>query len=104
MRSSKCRFQFELAGPDEDEHLRRLFQAVAMPGSVSLRFGREPSFFGALAVEGNFHQVIVCRDTHSGLPVGVAVRSIRDRYVNGRVMPIGYLSSLRILPEHRSRG
>lgn len=103
-RSRTSRFQFELATPDDDAQLCRLFRAVTMEGSVPLRFGREPSFFGALCVEGYFHQVIVCRDTHTGRAVGVAVRSIRDRYVNGQILPIGYLSSLRFLPEYRRLG
>src|SRR5262245_16737033 len=75
-----------------------------MGGSVPLRFGREPNFFAALAVEGAFCQVIVCHDNHSGRSVGVAVRAIRAQYVNGRVVPVGYLSSLRFLPEYRGLG
>jgi hypothetical protein len=98
------RFRFELAAPGDDAELRGLFSAIAMGGSVGLRFSREPSFFAALAVEGSFHQTIVCRDSHSGRAVGMAVRSVRQRHVNGCVMPVGYLSSLRFLPQYRGLG
>jgi hypothetical protein len=98
------RFRFELADAGDDEELRRLFAAITMGGDVPLRFSREPRFFAAVAVEGSFRQVVVCRDSHSGRAVGMAVRSVRQRYAGGRVTPVGYLSSLRFLPEYRGLG
>ena len=98
------RFQFDLATPADDADLRAVLRATPMGGNPSLVFLREPSFFAAAQVEGRFHQVVACRDRTSGRVVGFGARSIMDRYVNGVRQPIGYLSSLRLLPEHRNRG
>jgi hypothetical protein len=94
----------ELAMPADDADLRHILADTPMPGSVAVTFRREPSYFAAAAVEGPFRQVVACRDTHTGRLVGFGCRSIRDRYVNGRPEPVGYLSNLRLLAEHRNRG
>ena len=78
------RFQFELATLDDDQHLRQVLQQTPMPGRISLSLEREPSFFEALAVEGDEHQVIVCRDRLDGKIVGLGTRSVRMRYINGQ--------------------
>lgn len=93
--------RFELASLADDAELRQLLAATPMAGRVSVSLRREPSYFGAAAVEGEFHQTIVARDTATGTIVGIASRSVRRRFVNGTAMPVGYLSSLRILPRHR---
>ena len=74
-----------------------------MPGRIAVSFRREPSFFDA-AVDGAFHQVIVCRDHQEKRIAGFGCRSVRLRYVNGRPTPVGYLSGLRALPEYRPLG
>ncbi len=98
------RFQFELATADDDQALRRLLAATPMPGTVSVTFRREPSFFEAAVVDGRFRQVIVARDRTTGQIAGLGCRSVRSMYVNGRPRPVGYLSSLRILEQHRGAG
>lgn len=74
-----------------------------MDGRISLAFSREPNFFAAAAVDGEFTQVIVGRDRAAGRIVGLGLRAVSPRFVNGSVMPVGYLSSLRVLPEYRRR-
>lgn len=96
------RFQFELATLDDDQQLRWLLQQTPMPGRISLSLEREPSFFAAMAVEGEDYQVIVCRDRVHGQIVGFGTRSVRWRYVNGQPCRVGYLGSLRLLREYRS--
>ncbi len=98
------RFQFELATLDDDQALRHLMAETPMPGTVSVTFRREPSFFEATVVDGRFRQVIVARDPATGQIAGVGCRSVRNMYVNGRARPVGYLSSLRILQQHRGTG
>ena len=75
-----------------------------MPGAVNLTFRREPSFQDASVVEGPFRQTLVCRHQPTGQIVGFGCRSISDRWVNGDPRPIGYLSQLRLIAEHRRRG
>ena len=75
-----------------------------MEGRISLSFCREPSWFAGAAVDGRLRQVIACRDLRTGRIIGFGCRSIRDAYVNGRSSVVGYLSNLRLLPEHRGLG
>jgi hypothetical protein len=98
------RYQFELATCADDAELRTIIAQTPMPGRISVSFRREPSFFDATSVEGDFVQIIVCRDRECNRIVGFGTRSIRQRYLNGVATSIGYLSSLRALPAHRGIG
>ncbi|MBI1783504.1 hypothetical protein HYR69_00030 [Candidatus Sumerlaeota bacterium] len=99
------RFQLELATPADDAALRRVLAATPMDGRISLSFRREPSYFDASVVDGRFRQVVVGRDQKAGGEIiGFGSRSVRDVYVNGERISVGYLSALRLLPEYRGWG
>lgn len=91
----------ELASPRDESELRRVLAATPMAGKFAVSFRREPDFFAAAAVEGEFHQTIVVRESASNRIVALGSRSVRERFVNRAAVPVGYLSSLRILPEYR---
>jgi hypothetical protein len=98
------RYRFELAAEADDADLRHVLAQTPMGGTIAVTFGREPSYFGAAEVDGHRRQVIAVRDLQAGRLVGFGSRSIRWLYVNGRPVEVGYLSGLRLLPEHRNRG
>jgi hypothetical protein len=95
------RIEIEVATEADNEELLRLMAEVDMPGSVRVAYCRSPSFFDALRVEGRTRQVIVGRDTRSGRLAGMGSRSSKPMYVNGVMMEVGYLSSLRVAEEYR---
>lgn len=78
-----------------------MLAACPMEGRIALAFLREPNFFAAAEIDGEFSQVIVGRDRANGRIAGLGMRSISPRFVNGHVVPVGYLSALRVLPEYR---
>jgi hypothetical protein len=98
------RYRFELASAADDADLRRVLAETPMPGPITVTFQREPSYFDAAVVEGDFRQVLACRDGNNGPIVGFGARAIDERYVNGRPEPVGYLSGLRLLEAHRNLG
>lgn len=98
------RYRLELATAADDADLRHVLRETPMSGHIAVSFRREPSYFAAAAVDGTFHQVIAARDSATDHIVGFSTRSVRNRYVNGKPQPIGYLSTLRLLAEHRNRG
>ena len=97
-------FQFELAGPTDDADLRHVLASTPMAGRIAVSFQREPSWFGGAVVDGFSRQVVACRDQKTGRIFGFGCRSLRELYVNGKPMIVGYLSGLRVLPEYRNRG
>jgi hypothetical protein len=98
------RYRFELAAAADDADLREILARTPMDGTIALSFCREPSFFAAPGVDGFQSQVVACRDTTTGRLVGFGCRSLRRQYVNGQPAVVGYLSSLRLLAEHRNQG
>jgi len=95
------RFKFRLAVEADDGALRAVIRQTSMPSSVSVAFAREPSFFTAEHLGNTKHQTLICEDQETGKIVGVGSRSIRRVYVDGEPKAVGYLSSLRLLPEAR---
>ncbi len=96
------RFGFKLAGEAEDGALRAVLRKAHMPGNVSLAFSREPSFFIAEQAGSVGSQTLVYQDQNDGTITGIGGRSVRKLYVDGEEKTVGYLSSLRLLPEVRS--
>jgi len=98
------RYHFKLASRRDDAELCRILAATPMNGRVSVSFRREPSFFDAAVVDGDFRQTVTCRDSQLNQIVGFGCRSVRKMSINGVPTPVGYLSTLRVLPQFRSLG
>ncbi len=95
------RFEFNLATQEDDHALRELLASIPMQGNIELAFAREPSYFVASGVDGEFVQVVAARDKNTKQVIGMGSRAISGCYVNGQVTETGYLSALRLLPEYR---
>ena len=97
------RFLVEAASKQDDAALRELFRRTSMGSGIEVSFEREPSYFGALGIQGNRSEVGIIRDRHSGRIVGSGTRIMRKGFLNGEATEIGYLGDLRIDPEFRNR-
>jgi hypothetical protein len=96
------RVDVRLADRSDDADLRAFVRDADMEGRIGMSFPREPSYFDAIEVEGQFSKVVVGRDTESGALAGVGSGSAKRVYVNGEPRTIGYLSGLRVSPEYRN--
>jgi hypothetical protein len=92
-----------LASAADDAGVRRLVRDQTMPGRVRLAFCREPDFSIGCAVTGDDSRILVARSVPDGDVVGVACRSIRRVFLNGRARRIGYLGQLRVDQRYRGR-
>lgn len=96
------RFTFNIAQDSDDYAVRKVFHDTPMEGKVSVAFTREPSYLAAANVGNEFHQTIIATDEKTQDIVGLGSRSIKPCYINGKIVNIGYLSSLRIKNGYRS--
>jgi hypothetical protein len=97
------RFIIEPAVPADDAALRALFRRTSMGAGIEVGFEREPSFFKALGIQGDRHEVGVIRDRQTGDIVGSGTRIMRRSFLNGHAADVGYLGDLRIDPGFRNR-
>ncbi|MDT8389974.1 MAG: hypothetical protein RRC34_05635 [Lentisphaeria bacterium] len=88
-----------LATDQDDPALRTLARSMPMPGWVRLVYEREPSFFADSAASGGQTQIIVTES--AGKLTGVGARGLRDVWIDGGCQAMGYLHSLRVVPEAR---
>lgn len=96
------RFNFKVAQDLDDYAIREVFQDTPMDGKIGVAFRREPSYFAAAEVGNEFYQTIIATDERTNDIVGLGSRSIKPCYINGKVVNIGYLSSLRIKNDCRN--
>jgi hypothetical protein len=93
---------YRLATPADDPDLRWMLRESPFPGRIQVTFEREPNFFLAGPIEGDIHQTIVARETETGNVAGILSRAVREVYVNGQVLPLGYISQMRVAPKYRA--
>ncbi|HEY8133975.1 MAG TPA: hypothetical protein VII12_19015, partial [Thermoanaerobaculia bacterium] len=91
----------EFAAPSDDAAIRALLRRQPMPGRIQLAFHREPDFSLGCAVTGDDYRIVVARAPEE--IVGVACRSARRVFINGREQRIGYLGQLRVDERFRGR-
>ena len=90
-----------VASAADDAGVRRLLRSQVMPGRVRLSFCREPDFSIGCAVTGDDYRVLVARAQPDDEVVGVACRSVRRVFLNGREQRLGYLGQLRVDDRYR---
>lgn len=93
---------YSLATPADDPDLRLLLRENPFPGRIQVTMEREPNFFSAAPIEGDFHQTAIVRDRESGQLIAMLSRAIRDVYLNGQVERFGYIGQMRVAPGYRS--
>jgi len=93
----------DLATPADDPAIRALLRSQAMPGRIRISYEREPEFRLGCEVTGEDCQVLVARRDNSAEVVGLACRSVRYLFLNGKEQRLGYLGQLRIDPACRGK-
>ena len=89
-------FTFDLATQNDDPALRRLLAETPIPGLVTVTYEREPDYFLGCGVMGPLCQVLVARTQAGEELAGLASRSVRPLFINGRAEAVGYIGQLRV--------
>jgi hypothetical protein len=92
-----------IATPADDAGIRGLLRREPLPGRIAITYEREPRFSIGCEASGENTVVLVARDSDSGAVAGVACRSEREVYVNGKPLRLGYLGQLRVDRRYRGR-
>ena len=96
-----ARVRFIMADKRHDGAIRRLLRDNPMPGEVTLTFEREPDYFIGSQLPGVMDdQTIIALEDDRVVCIGGC--SIRERYLNGKLQRVGYLSGLRL--DHSVQG
>lgn len=90
------RIDYRLAGPRDDDGVRRLLRENPFDGRIRLSFECEPDAFAAGRIYGPTQQTLIACDTRSDRLVGMALRAERSVFVNGVPQRLGYLGQLRL--------
>ena len=89
-------FKFQWAVPDDEPDIRSLVGSVPMPGTVAIRFSREPDYFLGTTIMGDTCDVLTVRHRQDRQLAGIACRAESRAYLNGQESPLGYIGQIRI--------
>jgi hypothetical protein len=78
-------------------------RANSLGGWIQLTFQREPDAFAGTFGLAHSHDFVIAYEEKSGRAVGLCERFVRDAFVNGEVVRLPYLGSLRVNGEFRNR-
>lgn len=96
-------YRFLRATHQDEPEIRALVGGLAMPGTVSVRFEREPDYFLGTTVHGDPCDVLIARHTASDELAAVMVRAERRVFLNGVAARIIYIGQIRIAPRYQGR-
>ena len=97
-------FAFAEAVPADDAALRRLLAETPMPGSITVTFEREPSYFTGCATMGHRCDVLVARHLPDGELAGVMCHAMRPVFINGEEREVATIGQVRVAPQFRGMG
>ena len=89
-----------IAGSQDDEKLRRLLCNIPLTGKIRIRTTCEPSFFDSVQIHGDETSVFIGETGDRIAAMGLS--AIRELFINGFPMRVGYLGSLRLDPGFRN--
>lgn len=94
--SSGSDFVFQWAAQEDEPDIRALAGSVAMPGTVAMRFAREPDYFLGTSIMGDPCDVLVVRHQPDGELAAIACRAEKRAYLNGQESRLGYIGQIRV--------
>jgi len=94
---------YSVATRADEPALRELLRANSLGGWIQLAFQREPDAFAGTFGLAHSHDFIIAHEEKSGRAVGLCERFVRDAFVNGEVVRLPYLGSLRVNADFRNR-
>jgi len=89
-----------IAGLQDDEKIREFLRKIPLQGKIRIRTTCEPSFFDAVKVHGDEASVFIGESGDRIVATGMS--AVRELFVNGTPMHVGYLGSLRLDHEFRN--
>ena len=95
------KYSIEIAKKSDDTDLREVLRRTQMKGDISLSFETNPSFFKSISILGEKQTVLSIRENKKNQIIGFLIRSTKNVFINGKIQKVGYLSSIRLLEEHR---
>ena len=101
--SGRGEYRFLTATHEDEPEIRALVGSLAMPGTVSIRFEREPDYFLGTTVQGDPCDVLIARHGPSDELAAVMVRAERRVFLDGQEARVAYIGQIRIAPRFQGR-
>ncbi|PKM96479.1 MAG: hypothetical protein CVU84_01855 [Firmicutes bacterium HGW-Firmicutes-1] len=95
--------ELRLASVDDSEQILKIYECEEFDGNISVMYTRRPNPYLSFLQEGDQVMLLVIHDHVADILCAVGCCVMREAYVHGEIKRVGYLTSLKILPEYRKK-
>ncbi len=98
------KYVLEIVDEKNGHILNEIFKSHDFEGKIKIQYLRGENPFLSLEEEGDEAFVIMLRDkSNENCPVGMGACIIRREFIEGKILNVGYLSSLKIIPSYQKK-
>ncbi len=97
------KYEIALAEQRDLEDIKEIFRCGEFDGGIALQYLREPDPVASFEREGEKTIILILRDKLKNKAAGLGACIIRNVYIDGKIMRMGYLTGLKLRPEYRGK-
>ncbi|MCF8018017.1 MAG: GNAT family N-acetyltransferase [Vallitaleaceae bacterium] len=102
MNTRSKNFEFREASMNDGAKMLEILEEPDFQGNISIIYTRRPNPVISFKAEGNDVIIMICQKADTKEMVGFGVCTIREHYIHGKLVNVGYLSGLRIKKAYRN--
>lgn len=97
------KFELVLAESKDFQEIKEIFESGQFDGKIAVQYLRNPSPIDSFAKEGEKVFLLTLKDKFENKLVGLGACIIRKVYKKGKVVRMGYLAGLKLLPKYHKK-
>lgn len=97
------KIQIREAVEKDNPAISEIFESGSFPGGIEVKFLRSPNPLQSFQKDGDLAKVIVMEDMESHRVFAVGGCVIRNEFVNGGILRVGYLTGLKIHSDYQKK-
>lgn len=97
------KFELVLAEHKDYADLKKIFESGEFEGGIAVQYLRDPNPIASFEREGEKAIILLLIDKLNSKAVGLGACIIKKVYKNSKIVNMGYLTGLKILPEYQKK-
>lgn len=97
------RFELVLAQRGDWPDIKRIYDSGEFDGGIAVQYLRDPDPIASFEREGDKAVILMLRDRRTNKAAGFGACIIKKVFKDGKIVNMGYLTGLKLLPEYRKK-
>jgi ribosomal protein S18 acetylase RimI-like enzyme len=97
------KFELVLAQHSAWSEIKEIYESGEFDGGIAVQYLRDPDPIASFEREGEKAVILMLRDKQANKAVGFGACMIKRVYNDNKIVNMGYLTGLKLLPEYRGK-